>query len=424
MTSKELTLVERAAVALGTAEHEKALVALVAQSATITLIKNNAGREQCHGALMTLKSARVSIEKAGKTAREDATQFSKAVIAEEKRLVAITQAEEIRLQEIRDAWDEAREAEKQAKLHAEAQRVAAIRELIEEIRRMPGACPGKTSAELLEHAEDLARQPITLELFEELSGEAEVVRETAVEQLHLMAKLAFDREQEKARIAEERAELERLRAEQEERDRVAAVARAEYDKRVAAERAEQEAKDRERRDAEEAARRVALDKADVIMRTEREAHEKRMAAERAEMQRQQDEAAAEQRRRQKEIDAEQAAARVELQREQDALAAQRRAEADEAAAKQRKHDLAAAKMLRDQQELAERERIAREAADTAVRNAAPQLLIALEKMVDWAANVSDEYIDGEPGLRAEYAADMKIARSALKLANETESLFA
>lgn len=375
MTSKELTVVERAAVALGTAEHEKALVALVAQSATITLIKNNAGREQCHGALMTLKSARVSIEKAGKTAREDATQFSKAVIAEENRLVAITQAEEIRLQEIRNAWDEAREAEKQAKLHAEAGRVAAIRELIEEIRIAPGACPGKTSAELSEHAEDLRRQPITLEIFEELAGEAEVVRETAVEQLLIMAGRAFTREQEDARIAEERAELAKLRAEQEERDRVAAAARAEYER-----------KERERRDAEEAARRVALDKADAIMRAEREAHEKRMAAERAEMQRQQDEAAAEQRRRQKEIDAEQATARAELQREQDALAAQRRAEADAAAAKQRAADLAAAKALREQQERAEAERVAREAADTAARNAAPALLAALEKMLDCFVN--------------------------------------
>lgn len=378
MSSKELTVVQRAAVALGASEHEKSLVDLVAQSATIVAIKNTAGREQCHRALMNIRDARVNLQKVGKDARDDATKFSKAVIAEENRLIALISPEETRLAEIRDAWDEAREAEKQAKLQAEARRVAAIRELIEEIRMAPGACPGKTSAELIEHAEDLARSQITLELFQELAGEAEVVRETAVEQLRLMAKHAFDREQEEARLAAERAELAKLRAEQEERDRVAAAARV-----------EQERIDRERREAEEAARRVALDKADAIMRAEREAHDKRMAAERAEMQRQQDEAAAEQRRRQKEIDAEQAAARAELQREQDALAAQRRAEADAAAEKQRKADLAAAKKLREAQEKAEYDRRVREVADTAVRNAASALFDACRQFVH-ASETSNE----------------------------------
>jgi hypothetical protein len=398
MSKTELTVVQRAAVALGASEHEKSLIDLVAQSATIVAIKNSAGREQCHRALMTIRDARVNLQKVGKDARDDATKFSKAIIAEENRLIALISPEETRLQEIRDAWDAEREAEKQAKLQAEARRVAAIRALIEEIRMAPGACPGKTSAELIEHAEDLARQPITLELFQELSGEAEVVRETAVEQLRLMAKLAFDREEEKARMIAERAELEKLRAEQAERDRVAA-----------AERAEQERIDRERRDAEEAARRVALDKADAIMRAEREAHEARMAAERAAMQRQQDEAAAEQRRRQKEIDAEQAAARAELQREQDALAAQRRAEADAAAAKWRAVDLAAAKMLRDQQELAERERIAREASDTAVRNAAPALCSALNAMMDC-------FVDDPLSYEHTRDAVIEAARDALALA--------
>lgn len=370
MTSKELTVVQRAAVALGASEHEKSLVDLVAQSATIVAIKNTAGREQCHRALMNIRDARVNLQKVGKDARDDATKFSKAVIAEENRLIALISPEETRLAEIRDAWDEAREAEKQAKLQAEARRVAAIRELIEEIRIAPGACPGKTSAELIEHAEDLARSQITLELFQELAGEAEVVRETAVLQLRLMAKHAFDREQEEARVAAERAELAKLRAEQEKRDRVAAAARV-----------EQERIDRERRDAEEAARRVALDKADAIMRAEREAHDKRMAAERAEMQRQQDEAAAEQRRRQKEIDAEQAAARAELQREQDALAAQRRAEADAAAQKQREADAASAKALREQLKAEAKAIEERRAKLEVMQGAAPLLLAACQQFV-------------------------------------------
>ena len=83
--TKELTMPERAAVALGTAEHEKTLIELSKKYADIVEIKNPAGREQTHGAYMMLKNARVSIEKAGKDARDDATKFSKAVIAEVDR---------------------------------------------------------------------------------------------------------------------------------------------------------------------------------------------------------------------------------------------------------------------------------------------------------------------------------------------------
>ena len=64
----ELTLPQRAAVALGAAEHEKQLILLVAESKTITEIKNADGRTQCHAAYMKLKNARVAIAATSKTA--------------------------------------------------------------------------------------------------------------------------------------------------------------------------------------------------------------------------------------------------------------------------------------------------------------------------------------------------------------------
>lgn len=130
MEGNQLTVVERAAIALGTPEHEKKLRELVSQSASIVEIKNADARTQCHAAYMVLKNARVEIEKAGKTAREDATAFSKAVIEEQKRLVEITAAEEARLQGLRDVWDEAREVEKREKAEEEAH-AKALRELAE-----------------------------------------------------------------------------------------------------------------------------------------------------------------------------------------------------------------------------------------------------------------------------------------------------
>lgn len=303
MASKELTVIERAAVALGTAKHEQELLELVKKSETITVIKNMAGREQCHGALMSLKSARVSIEKVGKAAREDATAFSKAVIAEEKRLIAITQAEEARLQEIRDAWDEAREREKREKAEAEAKRVAKIRDCIEDFRRAPGGCPATSSAMLDEHADDLARAPITLDFYMEFAGEAEAARDVAVAALREMANKARQREAEDARIKAELLELARLRAEQEERDRAAAAERAEQERKAREALEAEEARLRAERAEEEARLRAERAEAEAKLRAEREAHEAEMRAQREEMARQQAEIEAERRRQQEEAEA-------------------------------------------------------------------------------------------------------------------------
>lgn len=380
MEVKELTVLERVAVALGTPEHEKKLVELVKQSASIVEIKNVDARTQCHSAYMVLKTARIGIEKAGKKAREDATAFSKAVIEEQTRLVAITETEEARLQGLRDEWDAAREAEKRAIKEAEERRIATIKMRIESMLLDASSASRKTSEEIAVEMSRIGAIEITLDAFGEFTGEAQAKRDQSVEYLREKHAEAVAHEEEQERIIAERAELARLRAEQEERDRQAAAARA-----------DQERRDRLIREQEEAERREAQRKADEAMRAERAEHDRRIAADRAELQRQQDEAAAEQRRRQKEIDAEQAAARAELQRQQDELAAQRRAEADAAAEKQRVADLAAAKALREQQERAEAERVKREVADTALRNAAPALLNALEELLIYGLKMSAKH---------------------------------
>lgn len=386
--STELTVIERAALALGTSERETQLALLVSESSTIVAIKNNAGRDQCHSAAMKLRTTRVEIEKAGKAAREDATAFSKAVIAEEKRLVAITGPEEERLLVLRDAWDEAREAERREKVEAEARRIAGIRAKIDEIRACVSIAVGKSSAEIEGAIIALVDEKIDTDGFAEMTGDAEQARGETLDKLRAMYDAALAQEAEARRVAEERAELERQRAALEAEQKRIAAERAEQERRDAAARAEQERKDAEaraareaeertRRDAEEAARREALAKADAIMRTEREAHDQRMAAERAELQLRQDEAAAEQRR-----------AAAELQRQQDELAAQRRAEADAAAAKQRAADAAAAKALREQLEAEAREIERRQAAFAALQKSAPALLDACRQFVH-ASETSD-----------------------------------
>lgn len=319
MTSKALTVIERAAVALNSAENKAKLQELVAQSVSIVEIKNAAARDQCHSAAMALRTRRTDIRKTGKDARDDATKFSKAIIAEEDSLVAIIEPEEQRLIALRDEWDEAREAEKRARAEAEARRVQVIRDAIEDFRRAPGGCPATSSEMIDDHADDLARSPITLEAYMEFAGEAEAARDVAVAALREMANKARAREADEARIKAEMLELARLRAEHEERERQAAAERAEQERkarealeaeeaRLRAERAEEEAKLRAQREAEEAK-----------LRAEREAHEAQMRAQREELARQQAEFDAALRKQEAEAETrrlhEEEMARIEAERE-------------------------------------------------------------------------------------------------------------
>jgi hypothetical protein len=340
--SKQLTVPERAAVALGAAEHEKALIELSKKYSDITKIVNPAGREQCHSAYMELKNTRIAVEKAGKDARDDATKFSKAVIAEVDRLTAITADEERRLQNLRDTFDAEREAERLEKLAAEKTRVDAIRKRIAETQAIPSMLVGKSSETIAAAIESLQAVEITLETHQEFAGEGEMAKAATVLKLSAMLEAQKDHEAEQSRLAAEREAIERQRAELAEQERLAAVARA-----------EQEARDRAERERVEAEQRAAQEKAAEAMRQQQAEHEARMRAQQEEIDRQQAEinrAKAEQERAERERqeaieaearakrEAEEAAARAEAQRIADAAAAEaerlerdRQAEAERAA---------------------------------------------------------------------------------------------
>lgn len=344
-----LTVVERAAVALGAAEHERKLVELSTKYADITAIANNAGREQVHSAYMELKNTRISIESAGEGARDDANKFQKAVIAEVKRLTAITAAEEVRLKVLRDDYDAEKEREKAAKAEAERQRVAAIRAKIDEIKTCPTACVGRSSIEIQDAIENLTEHEITLEEFQEFSGEASQAKDVALGKMQDALAAQKAHEAEAARIAAEREALAKERETAAERERVAAAARAEEDRKARAEldrlRAEQAERDRiaaEARAAEEAKLQAARDAEEARLKAIRDAEEAKLAEQRAEIARQQaaidaerqrqaDEAARIESEKQAAIDAENARIAAEEQRQREEAEAAERAEAQRAA---------------------------------------------------------------------------------------------
>ena len=304
----ELTVIDRATAVLKFDETKAALLPLVEASARIVNITNGAGYAEAQSARMKLKNTRVEIEKRGKAAREDATAFSKAVIAKEKELIGVIAPEEDRLQTLQDTWDAAIALEKAAKAEAERLRVFAISQGIDAIRSIPLRAVGATSQRIAELIDE-ASAPYTFDPQEfadaAASAKAEAVKVLSVALESTQAdelrrdQERLEREAEAARVAAERAELARLRAEQEKRDaeerakiaaerEAARKAQEEADRKAAAEREAIAAAERAKQAEELRQQRAAEDKA----RAERQAKEdaeraerERVAAEAAERQR-------------------------------------------------------------------------------------------------------------------------------------------
>lgn len=308
-----LTMEQRAQKALGLVNAKEKLTELAAASAGITEITNKAGYDECHAKRMVLKNKRVEISKTGKAAREDATAFSKAVIAAEQSLIDIISPEEDRLQKLQQAWDDAREAERAEAARVEAERVQkqkdALAIITGSLSRLFGA-----DVETLSVALDQLTN-FDMDQFDIVfRPDAEKARDEAIAAI---AKARDERVQLDIQAAE-------LRRQQEETERKAAL-------EAEARRAEQAKEDAERaeRIAEEDRQRAA-----------RLADEDRQRAAQAEADR-----------------VTRAAAQKVLDDQQ--------AELDRQAAEQRQRDEAAAQTLREAQEHADQERRDREAAEKA-----------------------------------------------------------
>ena len=205
------TVEVRAGLALKSTKTEADLLALVEKAKAIKLVNSPDGREECHAQLMVLVRSRTTITKAAKDARDDATKFNKAVIAEEARLIAITAAEEKRLQTLRDAWDDKVAAEKEAKAAAERARVLAITTRIAEIKGYANlAAQCRTSARIQDLIDKLGAVELTG--FAEFEQEAKDARAETMQAMEQSFDAKKADEDERARVlAEQQAEAERQR---------------------------------------------------------------------------------------------------------------------------------------------------------------------------------------------------------------------
>jgi len=244
----ELTVIQRVCTALASDTTAQNLIELAKKSQQITVITSKDGRTECHTAAMTAKAARIVIEKTSKLAREDATAFSKAVVAEEKRLIDLIAPEEKRLLTLRDEYDTKIEEEKKAKEEAERVRIEGIKASIASISAWPLNCVSLPATVVNIEIGRLTAIEID-DSFAEFFGDAADAKSAALTKLREMYDSKLAAEAEAIRIAEEaaahaekmmaeRKELERLRAESIERDRLAEEARATEQRLMQAQRDE------------------------------------------------------------------------------------------------------------------------------------------------------------------------------------------
>ena len=329
----ELTVQQRAAVALNSEKARAELTAIAATLKGMMAPTNREGRDDCHSAVMQSVAARGAIAKAGKAAREDAVKYQKAIIAEEGSLIGVVKPDEDRVRAFRDSWDEKEKAEKAAKAEAERLRVLEISHRIALFIAAANDA-ARFNVTATQAGEILAElQAIEIDAsFAEFFGEAKETHAAAVADIRATVEAKRAAEEAAAKAQNERilakiAAEEAARVAEQVRKEEAAAAKAKADAE-AAERAERER-------VEAAARKVEQDKADELRRIEAE----KLAAERKALE--------EQRAR---FEAEQAAARAieeaarkeredRARAEQEAKDAEARAELDKLeAAKRRKQE--------------------------------------------------------------------------------------
>jgi len=220
----ELSIIERAQKALSIEHTEAQLKAMAKKSADVKEIKDDTDYQLVKSSRINLKNVRVSIQKAGKSARDDANKFSKAVISEEKRLLGYIQPEEQRLHALQTEKDQEAEREAERVRQIEEERIAAIVSKIQGIKEMTEGLLGADSGEIQRRLETVTAIECD-ERFGEYIEQAKEVRIQTAQVLNAAYNTVKDQE-------DQRAEQERIAKEQAERQ-------AELDRQEAKRKAEE-----------------------------------------------------------------------------------------------------------------------------------------------------------------------------------------
>ena len=284
--TKELTIQQRASAALSIHHTELQLMEMAEKTSDIIEIKDKADYQLVKSSAIALRDVRISIEKAGKVARDDANNFSKAVLEEQRRLVGIIGDEETRLKELRQEVDGAAAKVKAEAARKEEARIEDIQENIATIHRLTDGLINATADEI--NSRIISARSVDIAAYDEFDVAARYAKDFVVKALEeaMQARLELESQKaEQARVAEQQAEeqarldaqREKLEEEQEridseERERVEKLKEEERKESIAKQKAEQEKLAKER---------IEREKAQAV-----EDEKKRVAAAKAEEERQ------------------------------------------------------------------------------------------------------------------------------------------
>jgi IgA-specific serine endopeptidase len=309
------------------------------------------GMECARAARALIRGYRTDLETLRKEIKGPALKRCRDIDGEAKRITAELRALEDPIDAQIKEETERKKREKEEAALAEASRVAAIKKRIFDIERVPLGMVGCSSDEISSAIRSLESSDFDVKEFEEFAPEFVAVFAESLGKTKALYESTVQEEQ-------GRAELERLKAEQEarakeEQARIAAEvrARAEADAESRRKIEEQERKARERIEAEERAARAAREKQEAEARAKQAAEDERLRKER-------ERAEAEERKRREKIEKEEREARERIEREE--RAARELREAEEAKAR-------AARIAEEEKE---RQRLAKQEAERAKREAA------------------------------------------------------
>lgn len=225
------------------------------------------GDKEARGARLELVSLRTSLETERKKIKAPALAYCKQIDAEADRITGEIKTLEGPIDALIKADEKRRADEKAERERIERDRVSAIQERMAAIRSVPMEMVGKTSGEISEAIAELSTMAVDVVLFEEFELQAQGDQADAVKALTKMLDAVIAQEVEAARIIAEREQLERQQAEQRRLD---AEAAAERQRLEAAARAEQAERDRIAAE-ERAAAQAKLDAQAAELRRQQEA---------------------------------------------------------------------------------------------------------------------------------------------------------
>jgi hypothetical protein len=251
-------------------------------------VSTTSGMKEAIEARRELREARIALDKRKPEVKREALDFCAKVESDYKAIrAAVSEYEDIPDAIIKAAEEAKKEADR-IKAEAEKNRIAAIQDNIQKIRNIPLNQQGKSSADI--NGVLVRAKSITIgDQYAEFQAEAEAARQNCIIALEKLLTDTVAHEEEQKRIAAERAELAKLRAEAEERDRQAKAELEVQEARLAAERkkiederAAEEKRVADARAEEEKKAQAIRDEEAAKLAAEREAHEAKMKTEQAE----------------------------------------------------------------------------------------------------------------------------------------------